>query len=92
MEVVIFGPNLRDQSKGTFHVHAKGCAHAKHYGPGKRFGGDDFGDYVFEADTTEDVVEDIYGDQLNETPGDRAELINDWHSDFYFAPCVKGLK
>jgi len=26
MLVTIIGPNLRDQSKGTFHVHAAGCA------------------------------------------------------------------
>lgn len=26
MEVTVIGPNLRDQSKGTFHVHAAGCA------------------------------------------------------------------
>lgn len=26
MRVTICGPNLNDQSKGTFHVHAEGCA------------------------------------------------------------------
>lgn len=26
MEVTICGPNLRDQSRGDFHVHAAGCA------------------------------------------------------------------
>lgn len=25
--LTIVGPNLEDQSKGTFHVHAAGCAH-----------------------------------------------------------------
>jgi hypothetical protein len=26
MQVSIFGPNLRDQSRGDIHVHAEGCA------------------------------------------------------------------
>lgn len=28
-EVVILGPNLRDQSNGDFHVHASGCSHLR---------------------------------------------------------------
>lgn len=27
--IVICGPNLRDQSRGSFHVHAAGCADLK---------------------------------------------------------------
>jgi hypothetical protein len=40
MDVRVCGPNLRDQSQGTFHVHKDGCPDLRKYGPGKVFGGD----------------------------------------------------
>jgi hypothetical protein len=39
MKVRILGPNLDDQTKGQFHVHSKDCRDAKHYGPGRKYGG-----------------------------------------------------
>ena len=88
MIVNIFGPNLRDESRGTFHVHRAGCQDAKHYGPGRKFGGEDEG-WTVDVDSRVDVVECVYDNQLDEHPDVEAA---DWLSDFYFAPCVKDLK
>lgn len=88
MNVTIYGPNLRDQTRGTFHVHAAGCAHGKHYGPGTKFGGDDAG-LPLEADSATAVVEFIYADQLAEHDGDVKPA--DWLDDFHFAPCARAL-
>jgi hypothetical protein len=88
MKVRIVGPNLRDQTKGTFHVHADGCADLTKYGPGRRFGGDLAGERetLLDAASEIDVVEFVYADQLAENPDVEAE---EWISDFHFAPCVR---
>lgn len=90
MIVRVVGPNLNDQTRGTFHVHADGCADLKKYGPGRRFGGDEYGEREtpLDVDTALEVVEEIYADQLDENPDVTAA---DWLDDFYFAPCVKSL-
>lgn len=87
--VRVFGPNLNGpaQKKGMFHVHAPGCGDCKHYGPGSKFGGDDAG-WEMAVGSRLDVVEEVYGDQLDENPGVQAK---DWLDDFHFAPCLKSL-
>lgn len=78
--VVIVGPNLRDQTKGSFHVHAEGCAdlrrdpNVKHENQG----------WVIEADTVEDVAEAVYSDMMEESDSPASDYV----SDFHFAPCV----
>lgn len=73
----IFGPNLRDQSKGQFVVHAKGCA--------------DCGKLKNEnhmpllASSFEEVAKELYGDMINEGSCDVATAMGEVH----FAPCVK---
>lgn len=74
MNVRICGPNLNDQSKGTFHVHATGCSDLKHYGPGKRFGGDVAGndETLVMSATLVSVVEAVYDNGiLDEAIADR---------------------
>lgn len=68
--VTICGPNLYDQSKGEFHVHAAGCAdlvrHARRepeYANG----------WTIEATSREDIVRAIYADHIEE-----AERENAW--------------
>jgi hypothetical protein len=83
--VRVFGPNLRDQSKGTFHVHAEGCADNRHYGPGKRYGGDDYDGWLMEAASHDDVGDSIYEDHIAEGSMEPGEGKHDCH----FFPCVK---
>jgi hypothetical protein len=70
MHVVICGPNLNDQRKGTFHVHASGChdlvKNARRE-PEYRNG------WVVDVNSREDIVRAIYSDHIAEH---QAEL--DW--------------
>jgi len=97
MNVRVVGPNLNDQSKGTFHVHLNGCHDLFHYGPEKRFGGDVRGneEMLVKDATVASVVEAVYDNGiLDERIADgqeREEAIADLVSDFWFAPCTKGL-
>jgi hypothetical protein len=82
MRVTICGPNLRDQSKGTFHVHAAGCAdlikHARRepeYSNG----------WTIEAFSRAHVCDEVY------PPGDFECEPGEYVHDFHFFPCVKGL-
>lgn len=89
MQVTIFGPNLNSgaEKKGTLHVHAEDCGDCAHYGPGRKFGGEDNG-WTVSADSRQAVVFDVY------PPGQFEYDESDWRdyeSDLYFAPCVKSL-
>lgn len=82
----VVGPNLRDQSKGSFHVHAVGCrdmqrmarrdpefaAELRQYPEGVEFS------------TCVEVAEYIYDNGIMSDD----ETGADYLSDFYFAPCV----
>lgn len=85
--VRIFGPNLSGpaQRKGNFHVHEASCSDCKHYGPGRKFQGEDAGMGV-EVECAKDAAEYVYGD-FEEY--DRED--DQWVGDFYFAPCLNGL-
>jgi hypothetical protein len=92
--IVIFGPNLSGagQRKGTLHVHAAECADCRLYGPGRKYGGDDYGGAIgetwsFEAATRRDVVMDVYPpEDFDYDP--TTEEIRSYSDDIYFAPCV----
>jgi len=89
MNVTIYGPNLNDQTKGTFHVHSEGCQHSKHYGPGTKFGGEDNG-WTVKVDSKLDVARDVY------PPGDfewdgTLEQSDSYINDFHWAPCTRSL-
>lgn len=78
--VTIIGPNLRDQSKGTFHVHAAGCADLKrlaHREP-------EAAEYplTFEAESLTEVCDEVY------PPEDFEYESGEYLFDFYIAPCV----
>lgn len=63
MKVFIAGPNLRDQSKGTFEVHAEGCADiAKKAARDPEF---KYG-MTCEAEFYEDVAGYVYSDHMAE--------------------------
>lgn len=95
MMLRIFGPNLNDQSKGDLHVHAASCGDCKHYGPNGKFGGDAFpGSREFAS--AMEVSAYIYGDHLSDhgltvDDAEGVEMLDDWLTEFWFAPCTKGL-
>lgn len=91
--VMVHGPNLRDQSKGQFHVHTIECKdNAKEI----RNNGSEY-PMKIEVESRLDVVEDVYHDQLNEQPDDdngpnREATKRSWlDGEFHFAPCCKSL-
>lgn len=88
MRVVIIGPNLPDQSKGSFHVHAAGCADIRR---SPQYRSREF-DYdktnpVSVADRDE-IVEYAYADQI----GGGEMTVADGRSDVYVFPCAAALK
>lgn len=83
VRVAIFGPNLHDESKGSFHVHAADCTDRANYGPAGRYGGE-YGAWVLDAASKRDVVEHVYDAQLAE--GSDYESCSD---DIWFAPCLQ---
>jgi hypothetical protein len=87
--VVVFGPNLsrEGEAKGYMHAHAAGCADCKHYGPGRKFGGER-DDWQFEARSEQEIVEEINADFIDENE-DSTWL--DYRGDVYIAPCLKHL-
>jgi hypothetical protein len=96
MDVRICGPNLWDQTKGTFHVHADGCRDLARYGPNKSMGGDVPGEQemLVKDATMIDVVESVYANQLDETATEedsRETIREEWVSDFYFHACCQDL-
>ncbi|HEY5447020.1 MAG TPA: hypothetical protein VIJ87_21655, partial [Pyrinomonadaceae bacterium] len=54
MKLTIFGPNLRDQSKGVFIVHAADCKDCKKLKHEEQYTGD--------FETRADAAELMYGD------------------------------
>ncbi len=97
MNVRVCGPNLNDQRKGQFHVHADGCADLAHYGPGRRHGGDydGAGEMLVADATVRKVVYAVYDNGiLDEAAADgertKDEIADDYASDFWFAPCCAG--
>jgi hypothetical protein len=99
MKLTIHGPNLYDQSKGSFHVHTAECRdNAREV---RRNGSEH--PWTIEAASVADAVLAVYSDHLGE-----AERETEWHrangqpdypapswrdyaDDLHFAPCIKGL-
>jgi hypothetical protein len=85
MRVTICGPNLRDQSKGSFHVHAAGCADLVR---GARREPEYRSDWTIEAATRDDVVLEVYSDMIL---ANDCDPIEDYRSDLHFFPCCADL-
>lgn len=78
--VTICGPNLRDQSKGTYHVHAAGCADLKKHArrePAYRDG------WTIEAASLAEVSDAVY------PPEDFGSEPGEYAFDFHVFPCVR---
>jgi hypothetical protein len=88
MKVTVHGPNLNDQTKGTFHVHTARCRDNKV--EVARNGSVE--PWTIDADNVDDVVEAVYSDQLDETPSNREpDAFEMYVADFHFAPCTSKL-
>lgn len=90
MRVTICGPNLQDQSKGQFHIHAAGCADLKrhaHREPEYRHG------WTISAASQLDVAAEVYSDIMAEHEGadDGLDKPEAYVSEFHFFPCTKEL-
>ena len=93
MDVRVCGPNLRDQSKGSFHVHVHDCGDLKHYGPGGKYGGDRDGmnEMLVKNATVLKVVYETYPDQIAEAKEANDFSESDYVQDFWFAPCCETI-
>jgi hypothetical protein len=72
---MVLGPNLPDQTKGDFHVHAEGCRDIARYPRSIRDGGT-----LLDVNSVEEISAVIY--DFEENPEQYAH-------DFYDFPCVK---
>lgn len=82
MRVAILGPNLADQSRGDFHVHAAGCSDI---GKVRFLSGIAKRDcsWEMEASSLTEIVDAVY-------PPDQFECESgEYMQEFHFAPCVK---
>jgi len=86
MRVTICGPNLRDQSKGQFHVHAEGCADLRRNASLQREP-EYMNGWTIEAATRDEVGDHIYEDHIAEGSMEPGEGKHDCH----FFPCVSDL-
>jgi hypothetical protein len=82
--VTIIGPNLRDQSKGTFHVHAEGCADIKRMASREP---EYLDGWTVSATSVKDVVTDVYDPDNFGWNEDDPQEVADYASEFYFFPC-----
>jgi DNA polymerase IIIc chi subunit len=88
MQVTIHGPNLNDQSKGTFHVHTAACRDNRKE---VVYNGSEL-PWTIEAASVIEVVEAVYADQMAEhQPGEKWADPENYVSDFHFAPCTAAL-
>lgn len=85
MLVNIIGPNLRDQSKGSYHVHAAECADIA-----RRYRDEDGAtpEEAIECASRCDAAAHIYDNGIMEENGDGPEA---YLFDFHFAPCCASL-
>jgi hypothetical protein len=79
----VVGPNLRDQSKGSFHVHAEGCRDMQRMAKRDQEFQVELDNGAVEFDSLTGVVDYCY------PPGDFECESGEYMSDFHFAPCVK---
>lgn len=105
MKVRICGPNLHHQSRGTFHVHADGCGDLRHYGPGRREGGNWEGvdETLVDAHSVRDLVLSVYDNGIldeavaewnyntPDSPMTLEEMADSpaYADDFWLAPCCR---
>lgn len=88
MKIEIVGPNLVDQSKGSFHVHAAGCAdlNKRQYHSNRNI---EQYLWIIEAESQQEIVEEVYSDFLPTNDDGEPTTWLDYADDVYIFPCVK---
>lgn len=81
MKVTICGPNLRDQTRGQFHVHKAGCLNLKRGEPIAYESG-----WEIEVSNRTELCDAVYD------PGEFNCKSGEYMDDFYFFPCVAALE
>lgn len=81
-QVTLVGPNLPDQTRGYWHVHAAGCRDLRNYGGCPK--------QTFEAATRAEVAEVAAADMLGDctTDAEYIERINGELNEMNFFPCT----
>lgn len=87
MLVHIIGPNLPDQTKGDFHVHAKGCADVTRNRDYQAPDFDQDREMTWDVASQLDAATMVYGDQIAE----RSMTAEDGVHDMHFFPCTDAL-
>lgn len=91
MKVVVIGPNLPNQSKGSFHVHEASCADIER---NREYRSPDFGfdrTHPYEMDSRMDVTTFVYPpSDFDYDPTDASDS-DAYLSDIYFFPCTSDL-
>jgi hypothetical protein len=92
MKLALIGPNLYDQTKGTFHVHTASCKdglNSRKYPLSER--------WEEEHDSRMSVCRSTYWDQIHSDTGyaegsaQAEDLVAAYVDDFYFHACTKAL-
>jgi hypothetical protein len=87
MKVYVIGPNLRDQSKGQFHVHAAGCADVKRMARREPAYRDELEHGPVDLPTMEAVGRHMYDNGIMS----EEETGLDYLSEFHFFPCCETM-
>jgi len=85
MRVYICGPNLRDQSKGSFHVHAADCADLRR--SSEPVYAEELKHPPVEVASAVEAAEYVYDNGIMQD----GETGADYLHDFHFFPCCDGL-
>ena len=90
MRVTICGPNLEDQSRGSFHVHSADCGDLQRHAKREP---EYLNGWTIEVDTRDEVTRNVYPPedfQYDPTNGADSESIVGPY--VYFFPCTEGLE
>lgn len=87
MKVYVVGPNLNDQSKGQFHVHAAGCADLKRMARCDGAYREELTHEPVDLETQEAVARHVYDNGIME----EGETGLDYLSEFHFFPCCERM-
>lgn len=88
--LTVVGPNLPNQAKATFHVHAEGCPDLRRgwIRPYAAYAGTGGEGWTAEYSSLYDLEADVY-DFLQQPGGEDPDyVLGQYQNEFHFAPCV----
>lgn len=86
LTVEIVGPNLHDQSTGSFHVHTANCRDLskREYNLAERRSGK----WIIDATSIADIVSEVYSDFLPTNDDNEPTIWTEYEGDIHVFPCV----